>query len=139
MRSLNLIGRQKLYGVIGSAEGGNKIILLDENSQIVDQIEIDDCAKKTVSHLMPFKSYLQGIVVTTVVSHSGLIENLVDSGFKVHLITVDNEEVTAPLLENELSLSRKLAKRLQTKIRIRKHRQVQLNWPDQFRLSPDRH
>ena len=137
MWSLNYIGRQKLYGVIGSTQSGNKVVLLDENSQIVDQIEINDCNKTTVSKLIPFKSYLQGIVVTTVVSHSGLIEHLVDAGFRVHLIKLDNEKGMAPLLESDLTLSRKLAKRLQTKIRIR--RQVQFNWPNQFRLSLDRH
>ncbi len=135
----SFIGRQQLYGVVWSTAGRKRIVLLDENSQIVEQVEINDCIDKTITNLAPFKSFLLGIAVTSVTTHISLIENLVDAGFRVHLVTLGNENPVDLLEEEDLSCARKLAKRLQNKIRYRKRRQMPLLWPNQVRLSHDRH
>ena len=131
----SFVGRQQLYGVVWLEACRKRIVLLDENSQIVEQVEIGDCIGKTISNLARFKSILSGIAVTTVTTHIGLIENLVDAGFRVHLVTLSDEKSVDLLKENDLSFARKLAKRLQNKICYRKCLQMPIHWPHQLRLN----
>ena len=125
----------KLLGVVRTKEGCNKIVLLDAGNDIVDQLDIDQGVDAILRLLAPYKSKLEGIVVTTSVGFAWLIEALIDDGFQVHLVALQSAEGSRSALESDLVFARSLAKRLYNTIQQRKRKRMELNWPAQLHFN----
>ncbi len=125
----------KLFGVVRLNQGRNKIVLLDESNQIVDQVDIDQGKDTVLQRLAPHKSMLQGIVVITVVDYAWLIDALIDAGFQIHLIALKSGEDSSLEIASDLVFARNLVKRLSSKIHNRKRKQIAFDWPVHLRLG----
>ena len=76
----------KLYGAIDLHSNNSYLVLLDEADRVVFEKRLRNDLSLILSHLSPYQHQLQGIAVESTFNWYWLVDGLMDSGHKVHLV-----------------------------------------------------
>ena len=75
----------KLYGGIDLHSNNSVIVILNENDETVYKKKHNNDLLEITSCLLPFRDFLQGLVVESTYNWYWLVDGLMDAGFQVHL------------------------------------------------------